>query len=78
MYSVGSHADDEFIGALKRFRDSGAKHLIIDLRDNPGGTLGETRVILDAMIPKNRRAITIKTTEETYYMYSYDDPVVDL
>ena len=63
---------------MVRFGESGAQRLIFDLLDNPGGTLGETRKILDMLVPRDERIIAIRTRQEKYSMYSYDDPLVDL
>lgn len=61
IHGVGSHADEEFEAALTRYLESEADKLILDLRDNPGGTLGETRVMLDYLLPRNKRVVSIKT-----------------
>lgn len=38
--------------ALQGFLSSGRKRLILDLRNNPGGSLAETRTILNYFINK--------------------------
>lgn len=54
--------------ALQEFLDSGKKRLILDLRDNPGGSMLETRNILNFFIDKGNPLITLKykTKQNTY------------
>ena len=47
-FSATTHR--EFSAALKRLKESGAKQLIVDLRDNPGGYLGQATAIADELI----------------------------
>ena len=47
-FSATTHK--EFSQALRRLKDEGAKQLIVDLRDNPGGYIGQSTSILDELI----------------------------
>jgi len=45
---------------LKSFMESGKKRLILDLRDNPGGSMLETRNILNFFIDKGNPLVTLQ------------------
>ena len=47
-FSATTHK--EFAAALKRLKTAGAKQLIVDLRDNPGGYLSQATAIADEFI----------------------------
>lgn len=50
----------EFDDALKELRHQGAKSLVIDLRDNPGGSLEEAVDITNLFVPKGRKVVYTK------------------
>gem|GEM_PF-369077 len=45
---------------LEKFLESGKKRLILDLRDNPGGSMLETRNILNFFIDKGKPLVSLK------------------
>ena len=47
LYEFSGQCDDEFEEALNRMMKSGAKGIIIDLRDNQGGWVDQARAIAD-------------------------------
>ncbi len=53
---------------LNNFLESGKKRLILDLRDNPGGSMLETKNILNFFIDKGNPLVTLKyqKKQETY------------
>ncbi len=53
-------AGKEFEGVLEKLKHQGAKKLIIDLRDNPGGSLYEAVNIVNAFIPKGKEVVSTK------------------
>lgn len=72
----GSAADD-FWSAASEMQDAGIKHLIIDLRDNPGGGLNDVLAVADHLIPKGEVIVTIRSKSggETVYRSEGDDPL---
>ncbi|USN57423.1 MAG: hypothetical protein H6766_03110 [Candidatus Peribacteria bacterium] len=57
-FGYGSAAD--IVDALQRYTDSRATDLIIDLRHNPGGSVGELEAMLDVFLPTNSKAFTLR------------------
>ncbi|MBL7858494.1 MAG: S41 family peptidase [Cyclobacteriaceae bacterium] len=53
-------ASREIADALKYLKDIGAKKLILDLRDNPGGLLNEAVNIVNLFIPKGLEVVSTK------------------
>ena len=50
--TFGDHTAKEFKNALNRLGEQGAKALVIDVRDNPGGTLKSIIDVSDELLPK--------------------------
>ncbi|MFA6079987.1 MAG: S41 family peptidase [Candidatus Gracilibacteria bacterium] len=68
-YREVAFGTDKILGeALQKFLASGKKRLILDLRDNPGGSMLETRNILNFFIDKGSPLVTLKykTKQNTY------------
>lgn len=53
-------AGDEVEQAVTKLKQSGAKKLILDLRDNPGGSLFEAINIVSAFLPKGKEVVSTK------------------
>ena len=71
IVSFTGNAKEEFEAAVDSLESSGAKALIIDLRDNPGGSLGTVIDMCDLMLPECTIAsMAGKTTDPTEYFYS--------
>ena len=60
---------EEFANAVEALQELGAKNLIIDLRDNPGGGLYEVLNVAYRMIPKGELIVSIrsKNGDESVY-----------
>ena len=60
---------EEFANAVDALQELGAKNLIIDLRDNPGGGLYEVLNVAYQMIPKGELIVSIrsKNGDESVY-----------
>lgn len=69
----------QFNAAVDNLQQQGAKQLVFDLRNNPGGQLDSVLAVLDRILPKNQVLIRVHDAngkEETYS--SSDDAVLDL
>lgn len=52
LYEFAGESEREFADALKILRDQGAKALVVDLRDNPGGWVSAATSIADLFVDK--------------------------
>ena len=52
LYQFAGEAEKEFETAMRKLVTSGAKGLIIDLRDNPGGWVQQAQIIADLFMDK--------------------------
>lgn len=69
---------EEFKDEYLKLKKSGAKKIIIDLRNNTGGIVTEALDILDMIIPKgNIELITIDSKGEKDYTYAEEEPIID-
>jgi len=83
LSSFGKNVAKEFETELKKLKESGIKGLVIDLRDNPGGTLDSAVSIADILLPEGT-IVTIKDKSGEYVydivegtkMYVYDNQLV--
>lgn len=62
---------DEFCGELNALREIGAKKLVLDLRNNPGGDLSVVSKIADYILPEG--VITYTETKSGTRSYIYSD-----
>lgn len=46
--------------AVSQLREQGARRLVLDLRDNPGGLLGEAARVVNIFLPKGREVVSLK------------------
>jgi carboxyl-terminal processing protease len=73
-----SNASKEVKKALKDLKDKGSKHVILDLRDNPGGLLSEAINISNIFIPKDKEIVSTKgKIAEWNKIYNALDAAVD-
>jgi carboxyl-terminal processing protease len=63
----GRRTKEGFKKALTDVKDIDLRGLIIDLRDNPGGSLEETIQIMDFFIPEGNLLITVNSKWQTKY-----------
>lgn len=75
--NFGDHTADEFKACLDSLTGQGAKGLIIDLRNNPGGTLNSVVKVADYILPQGN-IITIKDKQGHEEKYDSDAEYVDL
>ncbi|MBR6223618.1 MAG: S41 family peptidase [Lachnospiraceae bacterium] len=74
----------QYIEALESLNSQGMKSLIVDLRDNPGGTLSTVVGMLDYMLPEGMLVYTVdrdgnRTSEmKSTDSHSFDKPVAVL
>ncbi len=71
-------AAKEFQTALNQLLENGAKGLILDLRNNPGGSLDAVEQILEPLIPKGEEMVVIKYKNSEEIIYSELDQKTDL
>ncbi len=71
LSSFSGNAENEFRAALEDFKAKGVKDIVIDLRDNPGGSLTTVVNICDMLLPECVVcSMQGKTTETTEYFRS--------
>jgi carboxyl-terminal processing protease len=58
LYSFGASSAQKFAQAMQEFSVSGAKNLVIDLRNNPGGYLDSAIDISSMFLPKDAVIVT--------------------
>lgn len=63
--------------ALESFLKSGKKRLILDLRDNPGGSMAETRNILNFFIDTGNPLVILKYPQLEVANYATDPAMTD-
>lgn len=77
FWEVATGTDIIMEGALQGFLSSGKKRLILDLRNNPGGSLAETRSILNYWIDKWNPLVVLKYPKLEVLNYALNDPLTD-
>ncbi len=75
--SFEKHTADDFKKALRNMEISGAKGLIIDLRDNPGGLVDVSIKIADALLPEGIITYPEDRQGEKHY-YKSDPTATDI
>lgn len=58
--SFGDETVDQLRGALEKFKESGVRSLIIDVRGNPGGYLQAARDVVDLFVEARKVVVTTK------------------
>lgn len=74
---VGFGTDKLMRDALNRFLQSGKKRLILDLRNNPGGSMFETRNILNFFIQKGQPTMILRYPHTETTSYATENPLAD-
>jgi carboxyl-terminal processing protease len=64
LAEFGPRCAAEVEAALDELEDGGMKSLILDLRGNGGGDLGETVKILGLLVPPETTVVTVRTRDE--------------
>jgi carboxyl-terminal processing protease len=71
---------DELVAALSALRQQGMRQVILDLRNNPGGLLGEAIEVASRFLPKGHAIVSVRGRDETEvreYKNTSTDPVDD-
>lgn len=74
---VGFGTDELMRSALEQFLASGKNRLILDLRNNPGGSLFETKNILNYFIEAGQPTMVLKYPRLETTAYSVDPALAD-
>jgi hypothetical protein len=69
----GRRTKEGFKKAMTEVKDIDLRGLIIDLRDNPGGSLEETLQIMEFFIPEGRLLVTVSSKGQTKYFSKNSD-----
>ncbi len=77
LYTFTGNALNMFRDAEDYFKENNAESLIIDLRNNPGGDLGQVTKMLDALLPQGK-LIIIKDRNGTESSISSDAAMWDI
>ncbi len=75
--NFGEHTAEEFKACLDSLTGQGAKSLIVDLRNNPGGTLESVVKVADSLLPEGN-IITVKDKQGKEQRYDSDAEYVSL
>ncbi len=86
LESVGAEAADEVTEAISQLRDSGARRLILDVRNNPGGLLDQGVAVSDLFLDpgdlvlstRGRVGVTSRTYDANLPQQWSDTPLVVL
>lgn len=75
MYEFNGNGQDLVLKAIKDMKKQGAKGIIFDLRDNPGGLLNQAVAVADELVPqgpvvnfKDNKGRKSRETSNAYYM----------
>ena len=71
LSQFNQNASVETAKALKELKDKGAKKVILDLRGNPGGLLGEAINVANIFIPEGELITSTKSAVEKYNQTFY-------
>lgn len=66
LTKFNNKASIETANALRELKADGAERIILDLRGNPGGLLGEAINIVNLFVPKGQLVVTTKSKIEKY------------
>ncbi len=67
MIQFGDNVAEELDESVKKLEKEGAKKLIIDLRNNPGGYLDQVIKALDIFLDKGQEILTVKANRNQTY-----------
>jgi len=71
---------DELASAITSLRAQGMKQMVLDLRNNPGGLLGEAIEVSGRFLPKGHSIVSVRGRDESEvreYKNTYIDPISD-
>lgn len=64
LSNFGTHTTEELIESLRNLREAGAKGIVLDLRNNPGGLLDAAVNVAGQFLPKDTVVLTEKSRSE--------------
>ena len=76
--SFSATTSEQFSKQLKKLEDKNIESLIIDVRDNPGGKLGQVNKILDIFFNKKTILYKIVTKDKTTNIYADNSDKMDI
>jgi len=78
LFGFSGHVVKETEDAVRLLKERDVSGIILDLRDNPGGSLNDVLDIADMFLPKDKLIVTIKSriAEEVQYKAEID-PIYD-
>ena len=68
----------QFKEAIKNLSDKGAKGIIFDLRNNPGGNLDTVCDMVDLLVPTGSEIAKIEYKDSSETIYAKEDPIIDM
>lgn len=77
LSDFGDNTAEEFENCLKNLKSKNVQGLVVDLRNNPGGTLDSVVKVADMLLPKGN-IITIKDKRGNEKAYDSDDDFYDI
>lgn len=77
IYNFHLHADKQFEKVLDELLKQGAKRLVFDVRENPGGAVDVLSEILDPLLPEGT-IMTLRAKDGKEKVYSSDAKALDL
>lgn len=77
IYNFHMHADKQFETVLDELLKQGAKRLVFDVRENPGGAVDVLSEILDPLLPEGT-IMTLRAKDGKEKVYSSDAKALDL
>lgn len=77
IYNFHQHAEEQFQTVLDDLLEQGAKQLVFDVRNNPGGAVDVLAKMLDPLLPEGT-IMTLRAKDGTEKVYSSDAQALDL
>jgi carboxyl-terminal processing protease len=74
LQQFNENAADEVTAAVKSLKAAGAKSLILDLRDNPGGLVDQALTIASLFLKDNQLILSVRTRDGTTEVDSVKGP----
>ncbi|PWM43017.1 MAG: hypothetical protein DBX47_07395 [Clostridiales bacterium] len=68
----------QFKNAIEKLAAEGAKGIIFDLRNNPGGNLDTVCDVVDLLVPAGSEIAIIEYKDTSETIYAKKDPIIDL
>jgi carboxyl-terminal processing protease len=69
-----SKTDEELTTAMTRLKQEGMRHMILDLRGNPGGLLDQAVEVAQKFLPPGEKIVEVRGREDRYTPRVYEVP----